>query len=151
MKTSQAELTELRGELRELILEDALSFNAVMRAMKLPKATEAEQAARKEKINEATRGAILVPLETARRAFAVLKLLADLLEIGNQSALSDLGVGAQLALTAVRGASYNVTINLSSLTSQEEADDYRKQIGKRVAESEGLAEAIASDMMSRIT
>ena len=151
VKTIQADLTELRGELRELILEDALCFNAVMRAMKLPKATEEEQATRKEKINEATRGAILVPLETARRAFAVLKLLADLLEIGNQNALSDLGVGAQLALTAVRGASYNVTINLSSLTSQEEADNYRKQIGKLVAETEGLAEAIASDMMNRIS
>ncbi len=150
VKTIQEELAQLRSELRELILEDALSFNAVMRAMKLPKATADEQTVRTEKINEATRGAILVPLETARCAFAVLKRLADLLEIGNQNALSDLGVGAQLALTAVRGASYNVKINLSSLTDSDEAKGFRKQISKLIGETEGLAEAIESDMLRRL-
>jgi glutamate formiminotransferase / formiminotetrahydrofolate cyclodeaminase len=139
---------EDRGlRLRELISEDAESFAAVMQAMKLPKESDAEKAARAEQINEATRGAILVPMKTAGVSLEVLQLLAEVAEIGNQNALSDAAVGGQLANTAVKGAFYNVLINLASLADPREAAEFRQEIDKIVAEAARLAAAIETKMV----
>lgn len=136
------ELERLGGRLKELIVEDAASFDAVMQAFRLPKASDDEKAARASRIDDATRGAIVVPMETAERSLAVLKRLDELAQIGNQNALSDAAVGAQLANTAVKGASYNVRINLSSLLNQEEAATFRRQAEALVAEAQRLTDAV---------
>ena len=49
-----------------------------MRAFKLPKSTEAEQAARDQAIEAASKQASIVPLETAELAAAVARELASL-------------------------------------------------------------------------
>jgi glutamate formiminotransferase / formiminotetrahydrofolate cyclodeaminase len=142
----KAQLEDRGLRLRELIIEDAESFAAVMQAMKLPKESEAEKAARAQQINEATRGAIFVPMKTAGVSLEVLQLLAELAAIGNQNALSDAAVGGQLANTAVKGAFYNVLINLSSLTDHEEAAEFRQQIDKIVEEARQAAAEIEAKM-----
>lgn len=147
VKEIQSQLQLTGARLRELIVEDARSFDAVMQAMKLPKESDAEKAARAEQIKEATRGAILVPLETARLALEVLRQLAELAEIGNQNALSDASVGAQLACTAVKGAFYNVLINLSSLDDKTEAEEFRRQIEALVKEATNTAEQVEARMV----
>ncbi len=138
----KSEFVRLGSWLRAFIVEDARSFDAVMQAFKLPKETDEEKAARKQAIDSATRGAILVPIETAKASREVLKLLAELVKIGNQNALSDVGVGAQLALTAAKGASYNVAINLSSLADEKEAAQFQSETTKIVDEAKSLADAI---------
>jgi glutamate formiminotransferase / formiminotetrahydrofolate cyclodeaminase len=143
----KAQLEDRGLRLRELIVEDAESFAAVMQAMKLPKESDAEKAARAEQINEATRGAILVPMKTAGVSLEVLQLLAELTGIGNQNALSDAAVGGQLANTAVKGAFYNVLINLSSLTDQQEAAEFRQQINHMVTEANRAAAEIEAKMI----
>jgi glutamate formiminotransferase / formiminotetrahydrofolate cyclodeaminase len=150
----EARITEIKLQLedkglrlRELIIEDAESFDAVMQAMKLPKETDAEKTARARQINEATRGAILVPLKTAGLSLEVLMLLAELASIGNQNALSDVAVGGQLANTAVKGAFYNILINLSSLIDKEEAEEFREQIDELVEEASHLAEQMEAKMV----
>jgi glutamate formiminotransferase / formiminotetrahydrofolate cyclodeaminase len=147
IKEIQLQLEDRGLRLRELILEDAESFNAVMQAMKLPKETDAEKTERAEQINEATRGAILVPMKTAGVSLEVLILLAELAGIGNQNALSDVAVGGQLSNTAVKGAFYNVLINLSSLTDKEEAEEFRQQINRIVEEANNTAEQIEARMV----
>jgi methenyltetrahydrofolate cyclohydrolase len=67
-------------------------------------------------VREATR----VPLATARMASEVLTLAERLAPIGTRHAISDVGVGALLAATAVRGASLNVEINLPSVAGDTE-------------------------------
>jgi glutamate formiminotransferase / formiminotetrahydrofolate cyclodeaminase len=142
----KGELVKLGGWLRDFITEDARSFDAVMQAFKLPKESDEQKEARKQAIDTATRGAILVPMETAKASREVLRLLAELATIGNQNALSDVGVGAQLALTAAKGASYNVAINLSSLADENEAAQFRDEAGKIVDEAKSLADAIEAAM-----
>jgi glutamate formiminotransferase / formiminotetrahydrofolate cyclodeaminase len=150
----EARITEIKLQLedrglrlRELIIEDAESFDAVMQAMKLPKETDAEKTARARQINEATRGAILVPMKTAGVSLEVLMLLAELASIGNQNALSDVAVGGQLANTAVKGAFYNILINLSSLIDKAEAEEFREQIDALVEEANHLAEQMEAKMV----
>jgi formiminotetrahydrofolate cyclodeaminase len=115
-------LASVRDRLRPLVeaLErcadrDSDAFNAVMGAYRLPKASDTEKAARKAAIASAMKGATDVPLETLRLAVDALDSAETVVRIGNPSAASDAGVGADLLAAAARGAAANVRINLEGL------------------------------------
>jgi methenyltetrahydrofolate cyclohydrolase len=115
-------LAELRGaaaswqsELTRLVDLDAAAYDAVIAARRLPRTTDREIEARRVQVAGAVREATRVPLEIARRAFAVLTLAERIAGIGNRNAISDVGVAALLAAGAVRGAAMNVRINLPAL------------------------------------
>lgn len=107
------------GDLRLALLgaadDDAAAYQAVADARRLPKDTDEERAARSTAIREATVGATEVPLRICRLASTVLDLAATIAPIGNRNAVSDAGVAALLGAAAVRGAAYNVTINVPYL------------------------------------
>ncbi len=145
-----AQLEQLAADLRCAVSEDAESFERVMAAMRLPKETEAERLARTSAIEEATKGAVAVPLRVAKGAMEVLELLDELSEIGNPNALSDLAVGAQMALTAMRGASYNVLINLSSISDEEFNRQRRAEVEELMARGQEVADEIESQFLSRL-
>lgn len=143
-----SQLDQLSTRLRELIAEDAASFEAVLRAYRLPKDTDEEKSERAAQIQIALQGAIDVPLETARRSLEVLTLLRELADIGTPNALSDVAVGAQLARAAVRGASYNVAANLNSLSDSNAADSLRKQMTTLIGRADAFAEEVDAKMKS---
>jgi len=99
----------------ELAAEDSEAFDAVVASFKLPKATDDEKASRRNSIRLATLGAAEVPFRTAKKALNLLKLLPELAEKGNPNAASDVGVAGLLASAALKGAVFNVEINLESL------------------------------------
>ena len=96
----------------EIVDLDPQSYEALMRAFKLPKSTEAEQTARDQAIEAASKQASLVPLETAELAAAVARELTSLAGITIAQAASDLSVASNLAETARRGGIENVRANL---------------------------------------
>ena len=98
-----------------LAQEDSDSFDKVMKSFKLPKATDEQVVLRRQAIRDATLEATLVPFETAKAGFELLTVLTELAEKGNGNAVSDVGVASLLASAAVKGALFNVDINLSSL------------------------------------
>ena len=57
LEATRARLAALRERLMEIVDLDAQSYEAVMRAFKLPKSTEAEQAARDQAIEAASKQA----------------------------------------------------------------------------------------------
>ena len=81
----------------------------------LPKGTEAEKTERKRAIQEATKGAIEVPFRVMEKAYASMEVIKAMAEIGNPNSVSDAGVGALCARTAVMGAYLNVKINASDV------------------------------------
>ena len=99
----------------ELADEDSDSFDAVMACFKMPKTTDDEKETRRNCIRQSTLKAAEVPFETAKLGLSLLKHLPGLAEKGNGNAASDVGVAALLASAAVKGALFNVHINLSSL------------------------------------
>jgi formiminotetrahydrofolate cyclodeaminase len=117
----RGDLETLSNTLSRLIEEDADSFKEVLAAYKLPNASEQEKAARSAAISQALKHAIAVPSKTIECSLAVIRLLADLAKIGNPNALSDVATAAQVATAAIKGAYYNVIINLSSLPAGDEA------------------------------
>jgi glutamate formiminotransferase/formiminotetrahydrofolate cyclodeaminase len=115
--TDEAE--RLRLELRGLVDEDAESYKGVMAAYKLPKETEQERQQRQDGIDKALLAAAEVPLRTARAAARVVELARRAAEAGNKNAVCDAGVGALLAMSGVKGAVYNVGINVKGLAEQK--------------------------------
>ncbi len=115
----------LRRELLRLADEDAAAYDRVIGALRLPKATEAEKAARKAALGRANLEATEVPLAVAEGCARVLALAADLLPRGNRNALSDVGTAAALAAAGLRGALMNVRINLGGLSDPDRAAGIR--------------------------
>ncbi|HEX9580681.1 MAG TPA: glutamate formimidoyltransferase [Gemmatimonadales bacterium] len=117
--TLTAEADRLRAVFRPLVDRDAAAYEAVMAAYKLPKGTAEELRRRQEAIDRALLNAAAVPLETARAAAALLPLARRAAEAGNKNSVCDAGVAALLAEGALRGAVYNVEVNVRSLSHPE--------------------------------
>ena len=100
-----------KDELLRLVDADTRAFNGIMAAFALPKGSEAEKRVRHEASQRATRTAIEVPLSVMETAFASLEVIGAMAAEGNPNSVSDAGVGALCARTAVLGAFLNVRIN----------------------------------------
>lgn len=108
---------------------DTNAFNAVMDAMKLPKATPAEKAARDEALQAGYKSAIEVPLATAEACVEALELALLAVE-GNRNSASDAGVAALMAKAGVHGAALNVLINLGSVTDPAYAASMKASVAR---------------------
>ncbi len=107
---------ELKTRFLGLIDADTDAFAAVMAAMKLPKASAEEKAARATALEEANRRATLIPFQVVEACAPVLELVRAVVERGNPNSLSDAGVAALCLGTACDGAAFNVRINLAGIT-----------------------------------
>jgi len=94
---------------------DSEAFDAVVAGFKMPKSTDDEKAIRRNEIRNSMLGAAKVPYDTACHALDLLRLLPDLATLGNENAVSDVGVAGLLASAALKGAIFNIEINLNSL------------------------------------
>ena len=101
-----------RGELLALAAEDAAAFNAFIEALRLPRSSEPERAARTVALSHAAQRAAEVPLATLRAAVAVAELARSLEDRSIFSASSDLAVAARFARAAGESAAENVEANL---------------------------------------
>ena len=119
-------------ELVGLVDEDTAAFDRIMAAFGLPKGTDEEKAARTEAIEEATLYASQVPLRTMKASFKVFEVARAMATEGNPNSVSDAGVGALAARSAVLGACLNVKINAVGLKDKEKA-------ATLIAEAEGIA------------
>ena len=108
----------LKDRLLSLVDEDTRAFNAIMAAFQLPKDTPEAKTARKAAIQAATRNAIEVPLQVMRASSECLPLCRAMAEHGNPNSVSDAGVGALCARSAVLGAWLNVKINANGFDDQ---------------------------------
>lgn len=126
---------QLKNDLLHLVDEDTNAFNKIMNAFGLPKKTDDEKAARSVAIQEATRFATEVPFQTMQKAFETFEVCRAMVEWGNPASVTDGGVGALAARSAVMGAHLNVKINASSL--KDEA--FKNDILSRAAAIEAAA------------
>ena len=115
---------KIKDELLYLVDEDTNAFNKIMEAFSLPKSSEKEVKIRSEAIQNATKYATEVPLKTMILAYSSFPIIKAMAEIGNPNSISDAGVGALCARSAVIGAYMNVRINAAEL--KDEA--FKKEI-----------------------
>jgi glutamate formiminotransferase/formiminotetrahydrofolate cyclodeaminase len=109
---------KLKDALLYKVDEDTRAFDAIMNAFALPKNNDAEKKARTQAIQDATKIAIEVPLQTMQLAFAGFEIVEAMIEKGNPNSITDAAVGALCVRTAVYGAWLNVKVNLSGFKDQ---------------------------------
>lgn len=117
----------IKDELLFLVDEDTRSFNRIMDAFGLPKSTEEEKAQRMKAIQQATRYAIEVPFRVMEKSLESMDVIREMVEKGNPSSVTDAGVGALCARTAVMGAFMNVKINTADLNDTQFVQDITAQ------------------------
>jgi glutamate formiminotransferase/formiminotetrahydrofolate cyclodeaminase len=102
---------QYKDELLQLVDADTRAFNGIMNAMSLPKGTEEEKKIRAAAIQDATKVAIEVPFRVMQLSYDSMEVIKAMAETGNPNSVSDAGVGALCARSAVMGAFMNVRIN----------------------------------------
>jgi len=105
--------------LLNLVDQDTEAFNQIMSAFQLPKETSAEKKIRKNAIQTATLNAIKIPFRVMQSAFQSMEVIQAMAETGNPNSITDAGVGALCAATAVSGAYLNVLVNAAGFDDQE--------------------------------
>lgn len=115
MKKSLSVAEPVMNKLIDCIDEDTDAFNEVMSAYRMNHDDETAEEKRKKAINSALQRAIDVPLSVAENCLNLLQEIVKVAGNGNGNAITDIGVAALMAETAMRGAIYNVQINLNIL------------------------------------
>ena len=112
-----------KNKLLALVDEDTNAFNKIIDGFRMPKSTDEEKEARAEAIEAATIYATKVPLEVMETACNSMEVMEAMVKDGLPSSLSDAGVGALCARTAVYGAYFNVRINAKDIKDRAVAED----------------------------
>lgn len=126
----------LLAELLHLVDEDTEAFNRIMAVFAMPKSTDEEKAARSAALQQATLYATEVPLRTMKASLRVFEIVRAMAETGNPNSVSDAGVGALAARSAVLGARLNVRINAAGLKDRTRAAELAAEADAIAAEAE---------------
>ncbi len=140
----EARAAPIQARLEALVEEDSAAYELVMRAIRMPKTTAAEKAARVEAMQAAYREATKVPLETVERCVEALELAQAAAEKGNRGASTDAGVAIFLAEAAIGGASLNCKVNLASIKDE----DFRSIVEPKLEALRARAHKIGHDAMA---
>ncbi|MDE6862698.1 MAG: glutamate formimidoyltransferase [Alistipes sp.] len=138
------------AELLHLVDEDTEAFNRIMSVFAMPKSTDEEKAARSAALQEATLYATEVPLRTMKAAFAAFDIVRAMAEQGNPNSVSDAGVGALAARSAVMGACLNVKINAAGLKDRAKADELVAEAERIAAEAQRAEAEILAVVENKI-
>jgi glutamate formiminotransferase/formiminotetrahydrofolate cyclodeaminase len=137
---------QLKDELLRLVDEDTRAFNRIIEAVRLPKGTDAEKAARHAAMQAATKNAIEVPFQVMKVCAESFAVIREMAEKGNPNSASDAGVGALCARAAIRGAFLNVQINSGDL----EDEDYVAKVIAAGREIEAQAQQAEQEIVAQV-
>ena len=140
----------LLTELLHLVDEDTDAFNRIMNVFAMPKSTDEEKAVRSAALQEATLYATQVPLRTMRTAVRIFDVVRAMAAEGNPNSVSDAGVGALAARSAVLGARLNVKINAAGLKDRAVADALVAEAEQLAAEAERLEKEVLTIVEQKI-
>jgi glutamate formiminotransferase/formiminotetrahydrofolate cyclodeaminase len=132
----------IKDGLLALVDEDTRSFNAIIDAVRLPKGTAEEKAARHEAMQEATKYATEVPFRTMELALQCFDLCKVMAERGNPNSASDAGVGALCARAAVHGAYLNVRTNAGDIEDKAWTAEKLEAAAKIAAQADELEKEV---------
>lgn len=145
-----ADAEAARGGFVELADRDATAFDGVMAAFKMPKETEAERTARTEAIQRGYETAATVPLDTGKRAVALMELAREATEKGNVNAASDGASAAAMLFAAASCAAFNVDINAAGMRDTARAERLRTEVATMRAEAAALLDATNRAFVERL-
>jgi formiminotetrahydrofolate cyclodeaminase len=150
MQVMAERATEVSERLRLAIDADARAYDAVMTAFALPKADEAQKAARSAAIQEAMKRAAEIPLTVATDCLAAAEMASVALEKGNPNASSDAAVALLLALAGLEGAALNVATNLDAIKDAAYVEAGQAKLRRLFARAAELRAGMWTNVRTRI-
>ena len=138
------------NELLALVDEDTAAFNKIMDVFGMPKNTPEEKEARAAAMQVATLYATEVPLRTMKAAYKAFDVVRAMATEGNPNSVSDAGVGALAARSAVMGACLNVKINAAGLKDRETAERFINEANEIQAFAQQAEKEILEIVESKI-
>ena len=135
---------KFQKELIKMVDEDTRAFNKIMDAFGLANGSPEEKSARKAAIQAATLHAIETPFRVMQLAYGSMSIIQNMAINGNPNSVSDAGVGALCARTAVFGAWLNVKINCSGYDDKAYVEQMLKSCDELVAKTTALEAEILS-------
>lgn len=144
------QLEGLHTDFLRLVDDDTAAFARVAEAMKMPRSTDEEKAVRKERLQGGLLVAARVPLELAKTARRLLEACEQTMAVASSATVSDVGVGALMAETALRGAALNVMINLAGIEDAGRVKAVSEELDHAVEGSEEQRARVLQFVESRI-
>jgi glutamate formiminotransferase/formiminotetrahydrofolate cyclodeaminase len=142
----------LKDRLLYLVDEDTFAFNRIMDAFGMPKGSEEEKAARSQAIENASKSAMEIPALVMEVCLASMEVMKAMAIEGNPNSVSDAGVGALCARTAVLGAWLNVKINASGVEDKSFVNALLEKAeaiaGKAIAQEKEILEIVDQKIAS---
>ena len=106
---------------QELAILDAESFDAVIRAFRMPRVSDEEISAREQAIAKGYLEAANVPLNTAQVSLEFMRSMFPFASVCNANAITDLGAACYMAHTAIVIAILNIRINIGFMFEEDSA------------------------------
>jgi formiminotetrahydrofolate cyclodeaminase len=150
VETALGQADALRHRGLVLAEQDALAFGEVSAAYRLPRASETETTVRSEAIQSSLLAAATVPIDAAAAARDLAALAGSLVGRSNPRVVSDLGVAAACARSAIVSASLNVHVNTALLADRAVAADLDRRVDALVGETVGVADAVVQRVESMV-
>jgi glutamate formiminotransferase / formiminotetrahydrofolate cyclodeaminase len=126
---------KFQKDLIRMVDEDTRAFNKIMDAFGLANGSPEEKSARKAAIQAATLHAIETPFRVMQLAFESMSIIQNMAINGNPNSVSDAGVGALCARTAVFGAWLNVKINCAGYDDKAYVEQILKSCDELIAKT----------------
>jgi glutamate formiminotransferase len=142
---------KFKDELLRLVDEDTNAFIKIMDAFGFPKKTDDEKQIRKGAIENASKYAMEIPFRVMETSFNSMEVMKAMVEKGNPNSVSDAGVGALCALTAVEGAYLNVKINASGIEDKEFTADLIERGKEILQKAKNLKDSIINTVDNKIS
>lgn len=137
---------DLKDRLASLVDADTEAFNKLMTAMRMPKKSDEQKAARNAAVQGATKEATKIPLEAAGLCAEILELADVAARRGLKASVSDAGVAAEAALAGLRGARLNVLINLQDI----EDEKFKKDVTDEVNNLETKSAELKAKVLTQV-
>jgi formiminotetrahydrofolate cyclodeaminase len=151
LTVGKEQFAAVKPQVKEVLSQaDVEAYSHVSRAYRMSRQTPEEKEARKAAIQEACKVALNPPLQTLRECLSVLRLMERLVDVGNPNLISDVGVAAILAESALRGAKLNVEINLGAIKDAAFVEGIRKEIETAAQEAARLMGIVCQKVESAL-
>ena len=140
----------IKLEMSKLIDEDARVYSKLSLVLKLPKDTGEQKASREIAVQKALKEAMEVPLCIAKLSYVLIESCSCLLEIGNPGLITDTGMAAILAFSAMESARLNVEINLAGIKDEIFKAKIRFEINPLVEKSKLIRDEIVKKTEAQV-
>ncbi len=140
---------DLRQKLLEVVDEDALAFQKVIEALRMPKNNDEEKKLRQDALQSALKGAAEAPAKSVQSSLDVMRLALGLAEFGNLNVISDIECGFHLSYAALRGTASNVQINLDSIKDVQYVAEKSKLLEATFREADELSNRLTKILAER--